>query len=263
MKISGIVKSVPFLNGNDLATKARQLLRNEKLLFVEKDGNFRGMIDRTTALQITGDKSTLTALDIAKPPLYQTTPDDTVEHVARKMLKYNTYILPVFDGTHPIGYVGLSEILAILILENEHVAKMRIGDMMRTYPIYVDAEDSIVKLWNIMEEIQYSGVPVIRVATSRKDRFNKLAGYVSKKDLLLSGNVRKSIHAGMSRSNQPKVEKIMNRTPILLSEDDTVSTFVEKMIQHDVSRIPVVNEGYELKGIVGKMDVLKLLVEGW
>jgi CBS domain-containing protein len=120
-----------------------------------------------------------------------------------------------------------------------------------------------VKLWNIMEEIQYSGVPVIRVASSRTGKFNKLAGYVSKKDLLLSGNVRKTLHFGKSRSNHPKVEKIMNRTPILLSEDDTVSTFVEKMIKHDVSRIPVVNEGYELMGIVGKMDVLKLLVEGW
>lgn len=263
MKISGIVKSVPFLNGNDLATKARQLLRNEKLLFVEKDGTFRGMIDRTTALQITGDRTTLTAIDIAKPPIYQTTPDDTVEHVARKMLKYNTYILPVFEGERPMGYVGLSDVLAILILENERVAKMRIGEMMRTYPIYVDSEDSIVKLWNIMEEIQYSGVPVIRVASSRTGKFNKLAGYVSKKDLLLAGNVRKTLHFGKSRSNHPKVEKIMNRTPILLGEDDTVSTFVEKMIKHDVSRIPVVNEGYELMGIVGKMDVLKLLVEGW
>ena len=261
MKIRGIVKPAVFVDGNDLATKTRQLLRKHKVLFVMKDNKFRGLIDRTTGLQITGSKTTLTAQDIAKHPLYETTPEDTIEHVAQKLLKYNTYIIPVFEDQVPVGYVGMSNILVIMTLENERVAKMRLGDVMRPYPIMLDADDSIVKLWNTMEEIQYSGIPVITVASSRNDRFNKLVGYVSKKDLLNAGSMRPALDAGKGRTNPPKIEKVMNRTPIVLTPSNTVSTFVEKMIQNDISRIPIVNEGYELIGIVGKMDVLRLLLE--
>lgn len=259
MKIAGIVKPTNFIDGNVFATKPRQMLRKEKLLYVEKNGIFRGMIDRTTALQITGGKSTQTALDIAKPPRYQTTPDDVVEHVAEKMIKYNTYIIPVFENNRPIGYVGMSDIIAILLLENEIASKKELGSVMRKYPIFIKSEDSIIKLWNIMEEIQFSGVPVIKETASRNNKFNKLIGYVSKKDLLNSGNIRKAMEGS---KNPPKVEKVMNRTPIVLSSKDTVTTFVEKMIKNDISRIPIVNEAYQLEGIVGKMDVLKLLIGG-
>ena len=259
MKITGIIKPANFIDGNSFATNPRKLLRSQKILFVEKNGVFRGMIDRTTALQITGGKSTLTALDIAKQPLYQTTPDDVVRHVAEKMIKYGTYIIPVSKDDKPIGYVGMSDIVAILLLDNEIVAKMELGKIMRKYPIFVWSDDSIVKLWNIMEDIQFSGVPVVKETSSRNDKYNKLVGYVSKKDLLKAGNIRKALEGG---NNPSKVEKIMNRTPIVLTPEDTVSTFVEKMIKNDISRIPIVNEAYELLGIIGKMDVLKLLIEG-
>ncbi|HPR42579.1 MAG TPA: CBS domain-containing protein [Candidatus Methanofastidiosa archaeon] len=259
MKITGIVRPTEYIDGSVYATKPRQMLRSNKVIFVEKNGVFRGMIDRTTGLQITRSKSTLTALDIAKQPKYQTTPDDVVKHVAEKMIKYDTYIIPVSDGNRPVGYVGMSDIIAILLLDNELTSKMELGNVMRRYPIFVYSDDSIVKLWNIMEEIKFSGVPVVKETASRKDRYNKLVGYVSKKDLLNAGNVRKALEG---TNNPPKVEKIMNRSPITLNQTDTVSIFVEKMIKHDISRIPIVNEAYGLEGIVGKMDVLKLLIEG-
>lgn len=262
MKITGIVKPTTFVEASDLATKTRQVLRKKKLVYVEKDGIFRGMIDRTAALQILGNKSMLTALDIAKLPTYTTTPDDTVAHVARKMVKYNTYILPVCENDRPMGYVGMSDVLAIMLFEKEIVAKRTMEEVMRRYPIYVESGDSVIKLWNIMEEIQFSGVPVVSVTPSRRDKFLKLAGYVSKKDLLSSGNVRQALDANAGLANPPKVEKIMNRSPKVLGPHDTVSTFVEDIIRFDISRIPIVNEGYGLEGIVGKMDVLKLLVEG-
>ncbi|MHC1598327.1 MAG: CBS domain-containing protein [Candidatus Methanofastidiosia archaeon] len=262
MKITGIIKPIFVIDANNFATKARQLLRNEKILFVEKDDVFRGIIDRTTALQITESKTTITALDIAKLPQYQTTPDDSVEHIAKKMLKYDTYILPVFEDNAPVGWVGLSEVIAILTLENEFIAKRKLSEIMRKYPIFLDVEDSIIKLWNTMEEIRFSGVPIIRTISARNGKYKKLVGYVSKKDMLNSGHVRIALENSKGRTNPPKIEKVMNRTPLTLTERDTVSTFVERMIENDVSRIPIVNEGYELKGIVGKMDVLKLLIEG-
>ncbi len=261
MKIRGIVKPAYYVDNNDLATKTRQLLRNNKVLFVMKDNVFRGLIDRTTGLQVIGGKSTLTAQDIAKQPLYQTTPEDTILHVAQKLLKYNTYIIPVFDDDMPIGYVGVSEILVILTLENEHVSKMALGDVMRQFPIFLESDDTIVKLWNTMEEISYSGVPIVKSTASRNNKFFKLVGYVSKKDLLNTGSIRVALDACNARSNPPKIEKVMNRNPVVLSRNDTVATFVEHIIKYDISRIPIVNEGHELEGIVGKMDVLKLLLE--
>ena len=261
MKIQGIVKPAYYVDSNDLATKTRQLLRKNKVLFVMKENVFKGLIDRTTGLQVIGGKSTLTAQDIAKQPLYQTTPEDTIQHVAQKLLKYNTYIIPVFEDDMPIGYVGMSDILVILTLENERVSKMTLGDVMGQFPIFLESDDTVVKLWNTMEEISYSGVPIVKSTASRKDKFYKLVGYVSKKDLLNAGSVRAALDASNARSNPPKIEKVMNRTPVVLSRNDTVATFVEHIIQYDISRIPIVNEGYELEGIVGKIDVLKLLLE--
>ncbi|MHC1605621.1 MAG: CBS domain-containing protein [Candidatus Methanofastidiosia archaeon] len=263
MKIAGIVKSPTFIDAHDHATKSRQLLRKEKILFVKKDNRFEGIIDRTTILKITGSKSTLNTVDIAKLPTYVATPEEDVTKVAKNMLKHKTYVVPVVEKADVKGYVEMIDIIAILALENEIASNKKLSDVMRKEPITLNSEDSIVMLWNVMEKLDFSGIPIIEIVSTRRGKYKKLVGYISKKDILNSGNVRIGLESEKGRFiNPPKVKKIMNRTPIVLSPDDDVSKFVEYMVRYDVSRIPLVDEHYELEGLVGKMDILKLFIEG-
>jgi CBS domain-containing protein len=45
---------------------------------------------------------------------------------------------------------------------------------------------------------------------------------------------------------------------VTATEDDTVTAVVERLLRHDISRLPVVRDGVPV-GIVARHDLLKLL----
>jgi CBS-domain-containing membrane protein len=55
---------------------------------------------------------------------------------------------------------------------------------------------------------------------------------------------------------------IMNRAVLTIIETASVQEAVEKMVTSGHKVLPVVNQQHQLRGTVGRSDLLKILVEG-
>jgi CBS domain-containing protein len=54
--------------------------------------------------------------------------------------------------------------------------------------------------------------------------------------------------------------EIMRERVITVSEEDTLETVLERMLRHDINRVPVVRDGIPV-GIVTRHDLLKLMLK--
>jgi len=63
----------------------------------------------------------------------------------------------------------------------------------------------------------------------------------------------------LRRALGSKVSEVMSTSPIVCKDDDTIERAATLMHEHDVSRLPVVNDE-RLVGIVSRNDVLRAIV---
>jgi CBS domain-containing protein len=93
----------------------------------------------------------------------------------------------------------------------------------------------------------YSGLPVV------DERDGQIIGVVTEFDLL------KAVQDGRDLQSV-KAQDIMNLIPITVDEEATVEEVIQKMIDCQVIRIPVVKKG-KLVGIIARADLLCHFVE--
>ncbi len=60
-----------------------------------------------------------------------------------------------------------------------------------------------------------------------------------------------------------KVSDIMTREPVTISQEATISTVAEIMLEKKFSGLPVVNEASQLVGIITESDIFRLVVREW
>jgi CBS domain-containing protein len=81
-----------------------------------------------------------------------------------------------------------------------------------------------------------------------------LIGMISRSDLLKKGKVLKSI----GNNSKSSVEGIMTTPAIDVSPFEGIDIAAKKMAKHNISRLPVTEEG-RIVGILDRHDVLKAL----
>ena len=81
------------------------------------------------------------------------------------------------------------------------------------------------------------GYPVINLR-------DKLVGIVTSRDII-------------GKADDEKIEKVMTRNPITVTENTSVAAAAHSMIWEGIDLLPVVNEAGEFTGIVSREDVLK------
>ena len=60
-----------------------------------------------------------------------------------------------------------------------------------------------------------------------------------------------------------KVSEIMTRDPVTISQEATISTVAEIMLEKKFSGLPVVDEQGQLVGIITESDIFRLVVREW
>jgi CBS domain-containing protein len=95
-----------------------------------------------------------------------------------------------------------------------------------------------------MKEENVGIVPVVEDTTSRK-----LVGVVTDRDLCLQVIVEDW------QPSRVKVEECMTRNPVTCTPDDDLEDAMELMEEHQVRRIPIVEKGGKLVGIIAMADV--------
>jgi CBS domain-containing protein len=246
MKVAhDVMIEVPVVKCTDTVTRARQILRDDSFreVFVEDEKRkVRGYIDITDALRINATRSNVTVEGFIKDaPL--AAPADPVEDVARAVRDYHTDSAAVVDaGGHLLGGVLLSDLFPIII--SRHEIHGIVGDVMTRKVVTCSADDPVQRIHALMVESGYSALPVLRKG--------RLAGIVSRRDLIRYGRIRSAIE----NDAEIPVERLMTTQVFTTVPDEPLTRAAGTLVKHDVSRLPVLDKE-KLAGILDRHDVLK------
>ena len=145
---------------------------------------------------------------------------------------------------------------------------MRVSDVMTRSVISVGAGKSVVHAIRMMLQNRISGLPVV-------DEANNLIGMLTEGDFLRRGETGTQrqrpkwleflIGPGrlaeeyVRTSGRQRIDEVMTRDPITVTEDAPLETVVELMERHRIKRLPVVRDG-KMVGIVSRANLMHALV---
>jgi CBS domain-containing protein len=121
---------------------------------------------------------------------------------------------------------------------------MTCADVMTKNPTCCVPTDSASRVAKIMKTEDVGSIPVCESRQSRK-----LAGIVTDRDLAMH------VVAEARDSNTTLVQDVMTKDPIACSPEDDLQKALETMQIHQVRRIPVVDRGGQLVGIIAQADI--------
>jgi len=104
--------------------------------------------------------------------------------------------------------------------------------------------DTVDRAAQLMEAEDVGPVPVVEDQGTKK-----LVGIVTDRDLAIK------IVAQGRDAQSTKVEEVMTRDPVTCRPDDDLQQALDAMGQHQVRRIPVVDDNGSIIGIIAQADV--------
>jgi CBS domain-containing protein len=122
---------------------------------------------------------------------------------------------------------------------------MYVHNIMSRFPTYCTEVDPIEKAARVMKEYGVGAVPVVTDHNRRT-----LVGIVTDRDLCIR------VLAERPPFINARVSDVMTRKPVTCKADDPLEECELKMRNHQVRRIPIVDEQGALVGIVSQADVL-------
>ncbi|GHV73769.1 hypothetical protein AGMMS49940_10710 [Spirochaetia bacterium] len=135
---------------------------------------------------------------------------------------------------------------------------MIISDVMTKNPISVHPEMSVTEVRSLMDKEQVGHLPVL-------DKNNKLAGIITKKDMLKAGPSAATsldMYEISYLLSKLKVEKIMVKTVHTVTENDVVEEAARIMADETIGCLPVM-KGDLLVGIITKTDLFHVFVKAF
>ncbi len=239
---------IPVLTYHDGITKARQILRDDRfreiyITGVKKD--LLGYIDITDALRVTATKSNITVEGFVKDAA-SAGPETSIECLAKGMREFSTDSAVITDSCRRImGGVLLSDLFPVIISRNELSGLVR--SRMSTRITTADPADTLQQIYAKIVESGFTAFPVIRK--------RRLVGLISRRDLIKSGGVRSAI----AQNGTKTVGDTMTKEVIAVASGAPLSEAARLMVDHDVSRLPVIEKD-DMIGIIDRHDILAGLI---
>ncbi len=249
---------------NTQATKVRSFFRDDgyRSIPVVSNEHLEGIITRGDMMNISSTKSNIDARGIMEYPKIIATPDMDMVELARKLLKSDVVQAPVVesnDNMHLVGIVSVIDILRKLLYNGAKPKDEYIAEITTKKVLSCNYDDLISKVWDLMDESGFSGLPVIKK--------KKIIGMITRKDIINSGHIRISKESDEIRRSI-KVEKIMKTPPLVATPQSTIPDVAQIMLENDIGRLPVVEHPVHIKrepnriikadlvGIVAREDIL-------
>ncbi len=147
---------------------------------------------------------------------------------------------------------------------------LKARDIMTEDVITISPDTTVEDAARILAENQISGVPVVRD--------NRLVGIVSERDIIMKdkklsfpdyinilggiiylGNIRK-FEEEFKKYLSVTVEGLMTTNPKTVGPDATVEEIATLMVEKEINRLPVVDEG-RLVGIITRADLVRKMAK--
>lgn len=249
----------PFIYADELATKARAILREHGLRVLpvlDENKRLIGIIYRSDLMKITSSVSPLQVKGILSTPTFLATLNDDVVAVVRRMIRLDEWYIPVVKSTIDktyMGVLGLEHFIRAYLKRNVTGLSKPLSSVMSKRIVTCSPDDEVDNVWRMMQEKSFAGLPVVK-----KERF---VGIVTQKDFLESGAVFPVFEAGKGRFKRPpKISTVMKTSVVSLKPEDTVRKAAELMLEKNIGRIPITNNKHKLIGIVDREDVARALL---
>jgi CBS domain-containing protein len=118
------------------------------------------------------------------------------------------------------------------------------SDVMTRNPVSARPDDTVASVARLMKENDIGPVPIVDDNSSKR-----LVGIVTDRDLAI-----KVVAAGRDPKSTP-VKEVMTTNVITCRDDDDIETALDAMSTQQLRRIPVVDDGKKLLGIIAQADI--------
>jgi CBS domain-containing protein len=253
MLVQDILSRDPlYVEDSTFLTKARQMIRDNHvrgLPVVNSKGMVLGIVTNQDMLRVTSTRSNVTISGYVVQVPTVTGQMDILE-AARLMQKEKRTLLPVVESEEMHKLVGVVSLLDVFMnIDLDKVPEKPVSEIMTRKVVTTRPDDSITKIWDLMVEKDYTGLPVA------KD--GKLIGMITRFDMLKgTARIGKEGERRSADSMQMPVEKFMSSPLFSVKPEDSLRSVIDLMLKHDVGRMSVVDEG-KLVGIVDRNDLIK------
>ena len=223
----------------------------------------RGVIDGLMHYKEAHKAGGLTAGDLMTHPAVTVRPGDSVEHAARLMYNLRIKRLPVVDaGGGLVGVISRTDLLAVYDRPDSEIRDEIEGLIRHEFLLSqfaVSVQDGVVTLAGSPEtaalrRYRVSALPVI-------DDQEKVIGVVSEADMLA-----KEVHRGLIDElvHHKEVHKadgltagdLMTHPAVTVRPGDSVEHAARLMYNLRIKRLPVVDAGGGLVGVISRTDLL-------
>ncbi|HCI79441.1 MAG TPA: hypothetical protein DHW02_07110 [Ktedonobacter sp.] len=233
------------------------------------------------------------AQDIMNRQVHTIRPDATIRGAARVMVETGVRRLPVVDAQGIlVGMLTRADLLRVVVtspLMSEHTSSatqpLRASGSLSTLPAQQHPIVDYMQLTNATVSEQASLDEVIDALTLSPlkrvlvvDLQQRIKGIISDVDVLSrlqaemrpgllafltgQGNNRPHQTANRTASTITNATTLMNPNVVTIAESATVQETIERMLSSKRKILPVVDAQNHLKGVVGRNDLLRVLLEG-
>ena len=237
----------------DILTKAQSIMRETGYRSLpvtdEQCNRVTGILSRGDALTVSSRKTNVEVRGVMNHNVVSTSPGEDIYVAARKLTDSRVRQLPVVDDEGRLeGMLSSMDVLAAFVDQGYKTTKKTISQVMNPDVIYCSEDDEVSRLWNIMEESGFGGLPVV-------DRKGKVKGMITRMDILR----KRSLHIGKESGKKKKaqVKKAMTADPTTIKSDTETLKAAILMVESKIIRLPVVDDKGKLVGIVDSEDILR------
>jgi CBS domain-containing protein len=250
----------PFIYDDELATKARALIRDFSLRILpvtNKERKLLGIVSRGAVMTISSSVSPIKVRGIMTNPRHVATLEDEAFQTVREMLRVDEWCIPVVNSkTENLlkGVFGLENFLESIIKTSPEKLAKPVSEVMSKNPLTCSPDDEVDDVWRLMQNKALAGLPVVA-----KD---KLVGIVTQKDFLESGALMPTFesHKGRHKAST-KISAVMKTNVIVVKPFVRAIRVAKVMVSKDIGRVPVVDEDGKLIGIVDREDIARLIIK--
>jgi CBS domain-containing protein len=138
-------------------------------------------------------------------------------------------------------------------MKKRHLSEVQ--DWMSENPIVVKPDATLADAYALMMEHEVRRLPVVE---------HDLVGVVTYSDILrnVQGPLDEADTATGLLLSERKVRDVMTYDPVTINPSATIQEAAERMLEFQVSGLPVVRNG-KVIGIITESDIFRLVVESW
>lgn len=259
MRVQEIMdKKHPFIHEHELATKARAIIRDFSLRILpvtDEKRKLLGKVSRRDVMAISSSVSPIRVGGIMTPAKHVATVEDDAAKAVKEMLRVDAWYAPVVNSHNEKTYkgvLGLEHFIEPQIKANPKKLLKEVSAVMTRNVLACSPDDEIDNIWRLMREKRFAGLPVVNNG--------KLLGIITQKDLLESGATMPTFESAKGRFRaSSKVSSIMKTEVTAVKPSIKIIEVAKVMISRDIGRVPVIDDGGKLIGIVDREDVARLL----